>query len=83
MGLAGPHFEWVAALEQFQLESDRKAILKLKLLAFLVWSTSATADDALEHHRLVEGTHNPPLRFSASAIVSYAKDEALFFMVSF
>jgi hypothetical protein len=36
------------ALEQFQLESDRKAILKLKkLLALLVWSTSATADDAL------------------------------------
>jgi hypothetical protein len=37
-----------AALEQFQLESDRKAILKLKkLLAFLVLSASATADDAL------------------------------------
>jgi hypothetical protein len=48
MGLAGANFEWVAALEQFQLEWDREAILKLKrLLAFLIWSTSATADDAL------------------------------------
>jgi hypothetical protein len=38
----------MARLEQFQLKSDRKAILKLKkLLAFLVWSTSATTDDAL------------------------------------
>jgi hypothetical protein len=41
-------FPW-ALLEQFQLERDRKAILKLKkLLAFLVWSTSATVDDALD-----------------------------------
>jgi hypothetical protein len=47
MGLAGRHFEWVAARERLQLESDRKAIVKLKkLLAFLIWSPSAAADDA-------------------------------------
>jgi hypothetical protein len=38
----------MGTLEQSRLKSDRKAILKLKkLLAFSVWSTSATADDAL------------------------------------
>ncbi len=39
-------------LEQLQLKSDRKAILKLKTpLAFSVWRTSAAADDALAARR--------------------------------
>jgi hypothetical protein len=43
------NFWFSITLEQFQIKSDRKAILELtKLLAFLVWSISATADDALE-----------------------------------